>query len=375
MSATPARSSHSTKYASLVPEERSDAEKRWVALHPYLQSKGYQLRPRYRPDWIPSWKATGANPRDCEDSPDVLPIRTLDATREEDQQQVVIKMLIPSPDDREGEEELEVVRHFSSPAFKDKPTNHVVPCLDTFPIPDVEGGVFYVMPLLSDYKNPPFYDLSEIEDFLKQIFEGLEFLHKHDVAHCDIAPENIMMNKRPLFDEPFHPFYQHLSLDGKRNLDVKYVRSQRPVRYYYIDFGYAKWFKNPDSPRTLHGVHAKARAPEQVEGAEYDPFKVDVYQLGAVLRRDLIPKYPTLRFLLSLARDMTNSDPLKRPTISSAQRTLHTHFAGLSGFRKRWPIIPQDTPLPQRIMYVVAGFATEVIIILRGILRAFLLQC
>ncbi|KAG9098987.1 hypothetical protein FRC06_005777, partial [Ceratobasidium sp. 370] len=274
---------------SLGPEERSEAENRWVTFQPYLLSKGYQLRPRYQPDWVPSWKATGANPLSCEDSANSMPLRILDATRVGDQAQVVIKMLAPSDADREGEEELQILRHFSSPPFTNNPANHVVPCLDSFPIPGVEGGTFFVMPLLSRYTNPPFGDLSEIHDFLNQLFEGLEFLHENGVAHCDIASANIMMDRRPLYDEPFHPYYQHRSLDGKRLIWPKYLRSQKPVRYYYIDFGYAKWFRDPATPRVLVGTRAREAAPEQKSGGPYDPFKGDVYQLGALLRRDLIP--------------------------------------------------------------------------------------
>lgn len=97
-----------------------------------------------------------------------------------------------------------------------------------------------------------------------------------------------MMDARPLYDEPFHPFNQHLTLDGKRSIHVKYLRSQRSVRYYYIDFGYAKWFREASEPRMIVGTRAREPTPEQISGGPYDPFKADVYQLGAVLRRDLI---------------------------------------------------------------------------------------
>lgn len=66
------QSFHQVSVTTLSPEELSEAEKRWVSFHPYLLSKGYQLRPRYRPDWAPSWKATGDNPYDCEDSGNAL---------------------------------------------------------------------------------------------------------------------------------------------------------------------------------------------------------------------------------------------------------------------------------------------------------------
>jgi hypothetical protein len=59
-----------------------------------------------------------------------------------------------------------------------------------------------------------------------------------------------MMEATPLFDEPFDPFNQNQSLDGKRPLYAKYLRSQCPVRYYYIDFGYAKRFRDNNESQT-----------------------------------------------------------------------------------------------------------------------------
>ena len=52
---------------------RSGVEEKWVTFQPYLLSKGYRLRPRYHPDWVPSWKKdTSLHPSDCEDSFDCM---------------------------------------------------------------------------------------------------------------------------------------------------------------------------------------------------------------------------------------------------------------------------------------------------------------
>lgn len=95
----------------------------------------------------------------------------LDAVGVADGRQVIIKMLVPADNDREGEDELQLLQHFSSDPLKDDPENHVVPCYDSFPIPGVENGTFVVMPLLSRYTSIPFYRLSEVHDFLQQLFE------------------------------------------------------------------------------------------------------------------------------------------------------------------------------------------------------------
>ncbi|CAE6349633.1 hypothetical protein BN14_06352 [Rhizoctonia solani AG-1 IB] len=163
-------------------DKRSEAEERWVSFQPYLLSKGYRLRPRYQPDWVPSWKGTSVKPLHCEDSLDCMPLRVLDATRVQDEQQVKLKMIVPSSQG-EGEHEHALLKHFSEFPLRDDPLNHVVPCLDSFPIPSIDTGRFVVMPLLSPYKLMQFNSLAEVHDLLMQLFDGLLFLHKNNVAH------------------------------------------------------------------------------------------------------------------------------------------------------------------------------------------------
>lgn len=81
-------------------------------------------------------------------------------------------MVVLSAQSHEGEEELALLRYFSTPPLRDDPSNHVVPCLDCFPIPNTDSGHFIVMPLLGRYDdNPPFHNLAEVHDCLQQIFE------------------------------------------------------------------------------------------------------------------------------------------------------------------------------------------------------------
>ena len=37
------------------PHIRNEGELFWVGLQPFLLGRGYRLRPRYQPDWKPSW--------------------------------------------------------------------------------------------------------------------------------------------------------------------------------------------------------------------------------------------------------------------------------------------------------------------------------
>ncbi|KAG2083989.1 hypothetical protein BD769DRAFT_601653 [Suillus cothurnatus] len=56
MASTSAAHSHLQRY-----------ETRWRDLHDFLKEKGYKLRSRYSPDWVPSWTNTNKAPIKCED--------------------------------------------------------------------------------------------------------------------------------------------------------------------------------------------------------------------------------------------------------------------------------------------------------------------
>lgn len=349
--------------------KRSEAEMRWVSFQPYLLSKGYRLRPRYQPDWIPSWKGTQLNPDGCEDSFDCMPIHVLDATRIKNNQQVMIKMVVPWESGREGREELALVRYFSEPPVRDEDDNHVVPCLDVFRIPGVPTGHFIVMPLLGRYKDVPFYNLAEVHDMFIQLFDGLLHMHKNGVAHCDIDAQNIMMDLRPLYDEPFHPFHRAYSVDAKRRLFACATRTQKGTKYYYIDLGFATKLKENNSSRTISGVHARVPAPEQMSGRPFDPFSADIYQLGQVLMREFIPQFKELGFLVPLTIEMTKTEPNSRPTLEQARKSMNTAFLGLGWRAYRWPLLPPNAPLRVRCLRVLFGAMKDIQLAMNYLLR------
>ena len=43
----------------LPPETRDDREIWWSNHFEWLKDRGYRLRARYAPDWVPSWKTSG----------------------------------------------------------------------------------------------------------------------------------------------------------------------------------------------------------------------------------------------------------------------------------------------------------------------------
>ncbi|KAB5590966.1 hypothetical protein CTheo_5582 [Ceratobasidium theobromae] len=330
-------------------------ETRWAAYYEYLIDTGYQLRPRFRPGWVRSWRGTNHYPEDCEDSWSRVSNNTLDAVRVSDGKQVMIKMILPSAEYPVGDDqsEVKILQYLSSPELRSDTRNHAVPYLDSFPIPGVSGGIFLVTPLLVPWNKPLLTTVNEAVDFMRQIFEvrevvlsksgllinqqGLAFLHEHRVAHRsvvqpsfippkptrsfrDCTPPNIMMNWSPLIDEPFHPVRNECSLDGEYYIRVG-IRTETPIRYYFIDFDLATYFKpGVRHPRVTGQAGRERSVPELNSLKRYNPYKVDIFMIGAFLERDLVEKFPDLAFLRPLIHRMMSPRPRNRPTAAKVVR-------------------------------------------------------
>ncbi|KAH0840354.1 hypothetical protein J3R83DRAFT_1373 [Lanmaoa asiatica] len=120
------------------------------------------------------------------------------------------------------------------------------------------------------------------------------------------------------------------------DLSLNRKRSGVEIRYYFIDFGLSTEFAPGQCERLVTGGLGRIRAPEQISGSFYDPFKLDVYYLGHVFQTKVVDVvfhifYPTrgayvsqqefkgLEVLGDLALLMTKPNPKDCP---SAQETL-----------------------------------------------------
>ena len=91
----------------------------------------------------------------------------LDATRTADGQPVALKIIRTEF----HPEEVNLARMFSSELHASHAHNHCFRLYDVLDVPDEDGMVLMVMPLLSDFTDPKFETIGEFVSFVKQIFE------------------------------------------------------------------------------------------------------------------------------------------------------------------------------------------------------------
>ncbi|KAF7376616.1 Protein kinase domain-containing protein [Mycena sanguinolenta] len=133
--------------------------------------------------------------------------------------------------------EVEIANFFN--ALGPSPANHCVPILGVLQPPDDENVKIVATPLLRECDNPRFDTFGEAVEFFRQIFEGLQFMHHHHVAHRDCNFNNIMMDGAHLHPKGFHLEKQTRTLDTKSNA-FHYTRTRLPVKYYFIHFGHSR---------------------------------------------------------------------------------------------------------------------------------------
>ncbi|CAL1706283.1 unnamed protein product [Somion occarium] len=300
----------------------------WRDHYIWLKEQGYLLRPRYCPDWVPSWKDQfDPDLTRYEDSYSSRRRNILDATRISDSQMVTLKCISTQVHPFE----VEITRFFSTEPISSHPRNHCISLHSVLNVPDVENTVILVLPFLREYKRPRFKSVGEAVEFFRQIFEGLQFIHQCHVAHRDCMDLNIMMDPKPMFPDLYHP------IATRRKKDISgrakyYTRTARPVKYYIIDFGISRKY-SPDDPSPLEDpiVGGDKTVPEfQNSDAACNPFPTDIYYLGNLIRKDFLEKTKGVEFMEPLVADMVQADPSKRPTIDEVverfdkiSRSLH----------------------------------------------------
>ena len=95
-----------------------------------------------------------------------------------------------------------------------------------------------------------------------------------------------MFDPSGMYPHGFHPVKMDRSRDFKGRAK-RYTRTQRPPRYYLIDFGLSRQYHSRnalDAP--LRG--GDKSAPEHRNATRCNPFYTDIYYLGNVVQQEFI---------------------------------------------------------------------------------------
>ncbi|KAH9920138.1 kinase-like domain-containing protein [Fomitopsis serialis] len=322
----------------------------WRDRQPWLEEHGYMLRPRYRPGWKPSESGANESYTFHEDSHWSLVSSIMDATKVADGSLVTMKKIKSDTHPHE----LEIGQFLSSDQITSDPRNHCVRVLDVLTDPSEPNVSIIVMPYLRDFDDPGFLTFGEAVACFKQLIEGLRVMHENNVAHRDISTMNVMMDAAAMYPDLWHPQVPSYKYDYS-GIAKHYSRTERPPRYYYIDFGLSrKYDPSAGPPEELPIIGGDKTVPE-FQGEGYDkpanPFRTDVYYLGNLMRTKFVDKYRGFEFIQLLVADMVQNDPAKRPTIAEVEARFDESFQGLSDWKLRSRLVRRNESFIVRAIY------------------------
>ena len=116
------------------------------------------------------------------------------------------------------------------------------------------------------------------------VYRWMNFLRQDLFRDCTM--NNIMFDPSEMYPEGYHPVQLNRSRDFKGRAK-RYTRTQRPPRYYLIDFGLSRRYHSRvalDAP--LRG--SDKSAPEHRHATRCNPFYTDVYHLGNIVRQEFM---------------------------------------------------------------------------------------
>ncbi|TFK22807.1 other/AgaK1 protein kinase [Coprinopsis marcescibilis] len=320
----------------------------WRDRYDWFLGQGYRLRSRFKPDWTPSWLKDNSISVLAEDYLSFWKTDFNDALTVADDRHVVLKRI----NEHEHPNEVEILRYLNREEISADPRNHCTPLLAVLQAPEDEGYKIIVMPILRQYDRPEFDSLGEVVDFIRQLLEGFIFLHEHRVAHRDVRVDNIMMDPSSFGFERFHFCRPEKTFDYKRRVEAQFTRTERQPKYLLIDFGFSTQYRPEEMPPSELPMAATDLSLPELENHDKpcNPFPVDVYYVGNMLRMDFIDGDPQDRerkgmrrceFLRPLVDAMIKRNPEDRVTMIEAAEVFEKIVEGLSV----WELRSRPTPV------------------------------
>jgi len=117
------------------------------------------------------------------------------------------------------------------------------------------------------------------------------------LSHRDCSLENILMDATHMYPLGFHPVRTMFLADG-RTVAPRISRLEAGVKYYFVDYGISSYFPPGSQRELVLGIAGRDQGvPELSNSVSYDPFKVDIFTIGNVIRGEFqavgFPSHPS----------------------------------------------------------------------------------
>ncbi|KIJ54959.1 hypothetical protein M422DRAFT_221387 [Sphaerobolus stellatus SS14] len=306
-------------------EQLIQIDRFWVDYRAWLETRGYRL---YVGHQHVRKKLTRGSPQGVQRR---TGLDMVHAERMSDGLNVMLKRVSPSGT---YSQELKVIKFFSTETVVMDPRNHCIPLLDVVQAPTYDEAYILVMPCLLRYDEPRFITVGEVVEFLRQTFEGIQYMHEH---HTTVGSYTVMMDVSLNSTHHGH---------GLKVLPKKYCRTKNPPRYFLVDFTLSHRFLPEDGPPlALPYESGDSSAPEhqgQNANRPCDPFPTDIFYLGTFIEENFLASYHGLEFIEPLVREMRQRNTVHRPTIDQITFQFERIYLSLTTPKLRSRIVPRN---------------------------------
>jgi hypothetical protein len=98
-----------------------------------------------------------------------------------------------------------------------------------------------------------------------------------------------MLDASGMYPKGFHPRRQDRNIEITGPAEQRYTRTQRPPKYYWIDFGLAARFSRETESFQIPILRGNDKTVPEHQDPKYmqqlcDPFPTDIYYLGNLVR-------------------------------------------------------------------------------------------
>ena len=107
------------------------------------------------------------------------------------------------------------------------------------------------------------------------------------LSHRDCSLKNVLLDAIHMYPLGFHPV-EDIYLDDITTLAPVITRLEAGAKYYFVDYGISSYFPAGSQRELVLGVAGRDQdVPELSNSVPYDPFKVDIFTIGNVLRSEI----------------------------------------------------------------------------------------
>ena len=162
-----------------------------------------------------------------------------------------------------------------------------------------------------------------------------------------------------MYPEGFHPIKLNHTPDWS-GFAKHTSRTVAKVKYYFIDFGISVHVPEDLRPKLVTGFLGRDRDPPELSRTvPYDPFKLDIFIIGNMLKREFqkvrsvfwskphsqlttYKPFSNVNFLKPLIDEMTQADPSSRPDAKVVLARWQGIRKSISVIHKQWRPRPQE---------------------------------